>query len=247
MQTEATPHLPLNHVFVDLENVKVIDPAMIGGKNLTLHLFFGPQNKKLDVGIVELLLNNAQSVKLIRSPKAGKNALDFVLAYHLGQAVLADPKGHYHLVSKDTGFDALVELLKSRNVKVRRHDDWSGLHFQAATKPATPTKEPATAVKVPATAAKATPAKAPATPAKAPATPADTAVATELSPAANKLLENLRKAVKDRPRRKSTLVNHAKAFHAKNATAEALERVVAELQDAGYLEIDDKRAVTYKL
>jgi hypothetical protein len=45
MQTESTPHLPTNHIFVDLENIKVIDLAVIGGKNLTLHLFFGPRTR----------------------------------------------------------------------------------------------------------------------------------------------------------------------------------------------------------
>ena len=45
----------MNDVFVDLENVKTIDPAVIGGKNLTFHLFQGPQNKKLDVDIVAKL------------------------------------------------------------------------------------------------------------------------------------------------------------------------------------------------
>lgn len=70
----------VNHVFVDFENVKTIDGSVLGGKNLTFHRLLGPQNKKLDVDVVEKLLDNAQAVKLIRSPMAGKNALDFVLA-----------------------------------------------------------------------------------------------------------------------------------------------------------------------
>jgi len=142
MQSHPTPHLPVNHVFVDLENVKTVDASVVLGRNLTFHLFFGPHNKKLDVVVVEALLENAQAVKLIRSPKPGKNALDFVLAYHLGQAVQGDPKGYYHIVSKDTGFDSLVELLKSKQVKVKRHDDWSELNFNSPPKPAPEAKAP---------------------------------------------------------------------------------------------------------
>ena len=56
MQAEVTPHLPLNHVFVDLENAKSIDATVLGGKNLKLHLFLGPQNKKLDVEVVAKLM-----------------------------------------------------------------------------------------------------------------------------------------------------------------------------------------------
>lgn len=218
MSSEAPPYLPVNHVFVDLENVKSIDATVIGGKNLTLHLFLGPQNKKLDVEVVERLLENSQAVKLVRSPKSGKNALDFVLAYHLGQAVLADPKGYFHIVSKDTGFDALVDFLKSKHVKVKRHPDWSGLHFTSTPKPAI--------APVP----------------KVPAKPV-------LSEAAEKLLENLRKSPKNRPKKEKTLITHAMNFTGKDkAEAESgAVKVIGELNKAGHLEIDDKGGVTYKL
>ena len=222
MSSEAPQYLPVNHVFVDLENVKSIDASVIGGRNLTCHLFLGPQNKKLDVEVVERLLENAQTVRLIRSPKAGKNALDFVLAYHLGQAVLADPKGYFHIVSKDTGFDALVDFLKSKHVKVKRHPDWNGLHFSASIKP----PAIAAAVAVP----------------KAPSKPV-------LSEAAEKLLENLRKSVKNRPKKEQTLVAHARSLTGKDkpeAEAGAL-KVIWELKKAGHLEIDPKGAVSYKL
>lgn len=218
MQAETSAYQPLNHVFVDLENVKSIDATVIVGKNLTLHLFLGPQNKKLDVEVVERLLENAQAVRMIRSPKAGKNALDFVLAYHLGQAVQADPKGYFHIVSKDGGFDALVDLLRSKHVKVKRHPDWSGLHFSSAPKPAA-----ASAPKVPAQ--------------------------SGLSEAAEKLLGSLRKSEKNRPKKEKTLVSHARSLNGKDKPeAEAsAARVVAELKKVGYLEIDDKGTVTYRL
>jgi hypothetical protein len=217
MSNEPTPYLPVNHVFVDLENVKSIDVTVVGGKNLTFHLFLGPQNKKLDVTVVEALLDNAQAVKLIRSPKAGKNALDFVLAYHLGQAVLADPKGYFHIISKDGGFDSLVGLLESKRVKVKRHADWSGLHFNS------PPKNPA------------------------PAVPSPPAPATKtLSAGAAKVLENLRKTEKNRPKRIKTLVSHAVNSLGKGATTDKGEMVVEELRQSGHLVIDDKGSVAYK-
>jgi uncharacterized protein YajQ (UPF0234 family) len=219
MQTETTPHQPVNHVFVDFENVKSIDASVIGGKHLRLHVFLGPQNKKLDVEVVEKLLENAQAVQLIRIATVGRNALDFVLAYHLGQAVLADPKGYFHIVSKDAGFDALVDLLKSRHVKVKRHVDWSTMHFQS-------TQKPAAAVVVPAAAAK----------------PA-------LSEAAQKLLENLRKNLKGRPKKEKTLIAHAMNYTGKDKpdAAAGAEKVVGELKKAKLIAVDEKGAVTYQL
>lgn len=223
MSTESLLHLPANHVFVDVENVKVIDPEIIGAKNLRLHLFLGPHQKKLDVEVVEKLLEHSQTVEMIRSPKSGKNALDFVLAYHLGQAVQGDPKGYFHIVSKDSGFDALVELLKSRHVKVKRHNDWTSLHFHSVAKPQVP--------------ADATPTTA----------PAPNATGTKLSQNAAKLLENLRKSVKNRPKKQKTLITHTKNFSGKDKPEAEAEKVVAELQKAGHLAIDEKGTVSYML
>ena len=70
------------------------------------------------------MMQNAQAVTLGRSPKSGKNAADIVLAYYLGQAAAADPKGYLHILSTDEGFDSLVELLHSRKMKVKRHGTW---------------------------------------------------------------------------------------------------------------------------
>ena len=223
MTTESPPYQPANHVFVDFENVKTIDLAVVSGKNLTFHLFFGPQNLKLDIALVECLLENAQTVKMIRSPKSGKNALDFVLAYHLGQAVLADPKGYFHIVSKDGGFDSLVDLLKAKHVKVKRHADWSGLHFASAPKPAVEAPSPT------------------ATKAALPSAP------KALSAAAETVLGNLRKSAKSRPKRKTTLVSHARSSLGKDTTTDAAENVVEELRKGKYLGIDDKGAVSYQL
>jgi hypothetical protein len=244
MQPDAPLYQPVNHVFVDLENVKKVDPRVLGRKNYIVHLFLGPLNKKLDVEVVERLLEHSQAVKLIRSPKPGKNALDFVLAYHLGQAVQTDPKAYFHLVTGDEGFDSLVELLKARHVKVKRHSSWQGLEVPAALRSGEaaaaaaaaghgtgnggiPTNGPATngAVKVIANGGPQGP--------------------PLLSHEAVKFLLNLTKSAKNRPKKKATLVSHAKCLLGKNASDADGEKVVAELLRAGHLKIDDQEAVSY--
>src|ERR1051325_7599061 len=93
--------LPLNHVFVDFENVHAINAGVIGRKGVTFTLLLGAHRKTLDVTLVEQLVQHAASVELIRLNESGKNALDFALAYYVGRAVAADPAGFFHIVSKD--------------------------------------------------------------------------------------------------------------------------------------------------
>ena len=54
-------------------------------------------------------------------------ALDFALAYYVGRAVMSDPTGHFHIVSKDTGFDPLIEHLRSRHIHAYRHNSFTTL------------------------------------------------------------------------------------------------------------------------
>ena len=125
---------PVNHIFVDYESVHDLDLAIIGSKAVHLTLLLGAQKTKLDVTVVEKLLQHAATVELIRLKSSGRNALDFTLAYYLGRAVLADPRGYFHIVAKDKGYDPLIEHLRSKHIRVRRHDDFTTLTFSAPAK-----------------------------------------------------------------------------------------------------------------
>ena len=132
--TELSP--PMNHVFVDYENVHTVDLSIIGAKAVYLTLLMGAKQTKLDADLVEKLMAHASSVQLIRLTTSGKNALDFALAYYVGRAVITDPTAYFHIVSKDHGFDPLIEHLKSRHIRARRHNDFSALTFSSPPKPA---------------------------------------------------------------------------------------------------------------
>ena len=79
-------------------------------------------------------MEHAATVQLVRLTTSGKNALDFALAYYVGRAVMADPTGHFHIVSKDTGFDPLIEHLRSRHIHAHRHNDFTALTFAESAK-----------------------------------------------------------------------------------------------------------------
>jgi PIN domain len=125
----------MNHVFVDFENVHEVDPSVIGAKSVSLTLLLGARQTRLDAALVEKLMEHAASVQLVRLTFSGKNALDFTLAYYVGRAVMTDPNGCFHIVSKDTGFEPLIEHLRSRHIHAQRHDDFTTLTFSGPAKP----------------------------------------------------------------------------------------------------------------
>lgn len=131
----------MNHVFVDFENVHQVDRSVIGSKSVCFTLLLGARQTKLDVALVEKLMEHAASVQLVRLTSSGRNALDFTLAYYLGRAVLSDPSGYFHIVSKDTGYDPLIAHLRSRHIHAHRHDDFTTLTFSGLQKPSSAQSE----------------------------------------------------------------------------------------------------------
>lgn len=111
-----------NYILVDFENTQAIDLALIRDKLVVVMLFIGEKQKNLPVTLVRQFLEFPDKVRLIESAGSGKNALDFILAYHVGHVSQQDPTGYFHIVSKDKGFDPLVAHLKQQKIFAARHD-----------------------------------------------------------------------------------------------------------------------------
>src|SRR5437588_13108362 len=114
-----------NYIFVDYENVHEVDLDLVAGKQVVVHLVLGEKHKKLPLEMVERLLKYPQQVRLVKAGKTGNNALDFVLAYRVGVESKADPEGYFHIVSRDTGFDALILHLRKHHVLARRDESFA--------------------------------------------------------------------------------------------------------------------------
>jgi hypothetical protein len=222
--------LPLNHVFVDYENVHAIDLTVIGSKAVSFTLLLGAKQTKLDAALVEKLLQHAASIQLVRLTSSGRNALDFALAYYVGRAVAADPSGYFHIISKDGGYDALIEHLRSKHVRIRRHDDFASLTFSI----------PAKATAAPTSIAAAKP--------KALLKPkVQVPALTVMEDLEDRVLEHLRKPTTTRPRTKNRLISFLIAHNGHKITEVEALALVENLGQAGHLFIDDKGKVTYHL
>jgi hypothetical protein len=225
----VTDDLPprVNHVFVDFENVHEIDLAVIGSKTVAFTLLVGPRQTKLDVSLVEKLFEHAVSAQLVRLTSAGKNALDFALAYYVGRAVAGDPTGYFHIVSKDAGYDPLIQHLRSRHISARRHDSFATLTFAATARLAAPTP-PAALPK----------------PKAQPKPKAKTAILDEWE---SQVLEHWQKPSATRPRTQKTLVSFLVTHLGNKITEPEALSLVGHLGQGGHLTIGENAKVTYHL
>jgi hypothetical protein len=114
-----------NHIFVDYENVHEVDLDLVVGREVIVHLVLGERHKTLPLEMVKQLQKYAAQVRLVEAGKSGKNALDFVLAYRVGIEAAGDPKAYFHVVSRDTGFDALIVHLRKHHILARRDESFA--------------------------------------------------------------------------------------------------------------------------
>src|SRR5687767_12403829 len=110
-----------NYVFIDFENVQETELDRIANKPVKVALILGQRHKRLPIKLVKLIQEYAAQVRLVETGLDGKNALDFVLACEIGAESEKDRSGYFHVLSRDKGFDAMIEHLKTKCVFAARH------------------------------------------------------------------------------------------------------------------------------
>ena len=111
-----------NYVLIDYENVQVKSLDLLRAEHIRIYVFLGPSNMKLHKDLVLAMHEFGERAQYVELEVSGKNALDFHLAYFLGALSTTDPAGHFHLISKDTGFDPLVKYLNSKKILSSRSE-----------------------------------------------------------------------------------------------------------------------------
>lgn len=115
--------MPTNYVLIDYENVQPKNLEILANHPFKVFVFVGANQVKVPFDLAAAMQDLGESAKYIKISGNGPNALDFHIAYYIGVLATADPKGYFHIISKDTGFDPLIKHLKSKNIRALREKD----------------------------------------------------------------------------------------------------------------------------
>jgi hypothetical protein len=106
-------------LFVDYENSGKLDLRQIPA-DVIVPFFFGASQKSVSTEFLGQVLKLGSRFIKIDIEGQGKNALDFHIAFYLGEYLAAHPKAHCIVLSKDKGFDPLIKHLRGKGFAVRR-------------------------------------------------------------------------------------------------------------------------------
>lgn len=109
-----------NYVLIDFENVQPDSLEQLDHGHFKLLVFVGAHQGRLPVELVASVQRFGDRAEYIQISGNGRDALDFHIAYYIGRLAAADPTAYFHIISKDTGFDPLIQHLKAKKVLARR-------------------------------------------------------------------------------------------------------------------------------
>lgn len=120
----------MNYYFIDYENVHA--DGFAGAENLgendVICVMYTEQSKAFSLELVEKIARQHARLESYKAGTGAKNSLDFQLASYLGY-MIAKREGEgdcFYIVSRDTGFNHLVDFWAERKVTVRRIPNFMG-------------------------------------------------------------------------------------------------------------------------
>jgi len=119
--------LKTNYILIDFENTQPKNLELLKGGPFKIKLFIGNNQNKISLDVALCLQSFGSDAEYIKIEGSGPNALDFHIAFYIGQLATEDPSGYFHIISKDTGFDPLIKHLKSKKIFVQREKDISDI------------------------------------------------------------------------------------------------------------------------
>jgi hypothetical protein len=252
--------MSLTYILIDFENVQPAaeDMSLLRGADFRVRLFHGPNQTRFDAAMVKALQPLGSQLEYIQGERRGKNALDFHIAFYLGRLVEAckvsglenDKTAAFVIVSKDAGFDALLDPVRALGHRASRtptiadalafvKSKDSGATVESVGKEAAPAKP------------RAAKAATPKTPAAPPVKKAVKSAASTPPKAAKpdpyqRTLTHLQDHPNNRPFKTAALERHLGTFLGKGTTQQAVKKVIDKLQTEGVVVVNGDK-IAYNL
>lgn len=111
------------YVLIDFENVQPKNLELLKKHPFKVFIFCGANQTRIPLALASRMQELGTNACYVEMSGNGRNALDFHIAYYLGELAAAHPKAQFHIISRDTGFDPLIRHLRDRQIRVQREND----------------------------------------------------------------------------------------------------------------------------
>ena len=107
-------------ILVDYENVQAINLSGLINAHTSIRVFVGKNQNKIPFDLANQMQTLGSNAEWVKIDGSGPNALDFHIAFALGELTATNKYDEYLIISKDTGFDPLIKYIAGKGAKVKR-------------------------------------------------------------------------------------------------------------------------------
>ena len=115
--------MAINYVLIDYENVQPKNLELLSEHPFKVMVFVGQSLAKIPFDLADSMQLLGKDARYIKISGNAKDALDFHIAYYIGELAAKEPEAYFHIISKDKGFDPLIRHLNDRKMRVQREVD----------------------------------------------------------------------------------------------------------------------------
>ena len=124
---KPAPAKPERHyILIDYENVQPKNLSMLLADcewDLRVRVFMGAQQNKVPIELAQPMQRLGDKARYVSISGGGRKALDFHIAHDMGALATQFPDAHFTVITRDSGFDPLIQFMNRQGVSVARRAD----------------------------------------------------------------------------------------------------------------------------
>lgn len=130
-----------NYVLIDYENVQPDTMVVLDNEYFKVIVFIGANQVKIPFEMASIIQRMGDRAEYVKIAGNGSNALDFHIAFYIGRIATQEPQACFHIISKDTGFDPLIQHLNAIKILACRVHDVADIAIVKATNSKSPSEK----------------------------------------------------------------------------------------------------------
>lgn len=137
-----------HYVFVDYDNTHLGNVALIAqsSQKLIIKIFLGSHHNVIPLALARALQPLGTDAQYIQF-EGRHNAIDFNIAFQLGELAIQHPQDQFSILTNDVGFNEIVASLKAKGINCSRFSDMESF-LKSMVEPVAATKEKLQADKI---------------------------------------------------------------------------------------------------
>ena len=124
-----------NYFLIDYENVQPKSLQVLNGQPVKVIVFLGANQGKVSVEVAKALQSLGSNAEYVQISGNGPNAVDFHITFTMGEISKSDESARFHIISKDSGFDPLIEYLRTKRIVAQRSAEIPGVPIRKTKVP----------------------------------------------------------------------------------------------------------------